>query len=268
MDLFRETDYRRIVEELFRQKPKHGHGEMSRLARHLKVNTTLVSQVLSAKRDFTEEQAVLTAQFFEFNRRESYYFLLLVQRSRAATEALKEVYSEQIRLCQSEAQNGLKNRVSVKKELSFEEQAVYYSSWLYAALHTLVGIEGCQDVASLSQKLGLQPPLTRALLDRLIEYNLVVEKGSRFVPGVASTYLPPESPLVIRHHQSWRQVATQRMERSSARDFFFTGPLSISEADYESFRRDLVELVGRLYKIVEKSRAQEFACFNVDLFRF
>jgi uncharacterized protein (TIGR02147 family) len=268
MDVFQETDYRKIIEQIFFQMPKHGHGQMSRLARHLKVNTTLVSQVLSKKRDFTEEQAFQTTQFFQFNKIESYYFVLLVQWARAASTEMKNFYLDQIKRQQIEAQQGLKNRVSVKKELSFEQQAVYYSSWLYAAIHTLVGIEGFDKIEAIAHRLRISTDQARLHIDQLINYNLLFERGSRYSVGAASTYLPPQSPLVIRHHQSWRQISNHRMEMQHNKDFFFTGPFSIHPSDYDLIRKELVELTGRLYKIVEKTKAQELACINIDLFKF
>lgn len=266
MDVFKETDYRKIVQGLFFTMPNHGHGQVSRLARHLSVNTTLVSQILSGKRNFTEEQAVETAKFLKLNKKEGYYFLLLVLGERAGTGALKDVFAEQLRQVREEAA-GVKGRISSKKELTFEEQAVFYSSWLYSAVHILPSIEGFDEPNAIARRLGIEVGLVRRIVDRLVEYGILVEEGGRLKIGAASTYVPPDSPLVHRHHQSWRQQASQQMTLAQPKDFFFTAPLSISADDFDLFRKELAELINRLQRVVEKTNPEELACLNIDFFK-
>ena len=266
MDLFQETDYRKIIEGLFREGPNRGHGQTSRLARHLGVNTTLVSQVMNGKRHFTEEQAVEVAGFLKLNQKESYYFLLLVQHARAGTDALRAAFAHQIERSQREARQ-VKGRVSAKKDLSFDEQAVYYSNWLYAAIHTLVSVPGFDQPATIARKFHIDEGFARTLIEKLLEFNLVREENGKLRTGAASTYIGPDSPLVARHHQAWRQVSAQKMAMSPPKDFFFTAPFSIAPEDFDLIRKELVELVGRLYKRVEKTRPSELAALNIDLFK-
>jgi uncharacterized protein (TIGR02147 family) len=266
MDLFQETDYRKIIEGLFRSQSNRGHGQTSKLARHLGVNTTLVSQVMNRKRHFTEEQAVEVAVFLNLNQKESYYFLLLVQHARAGTPALRSTFAHQIEKTQREAKQ-VKGRVSPKKDLSFDEQAIYYSNWLYAAIHTLVSIPGFDQPNAIARKFHIDEGFARTLIEKLVEFNLVREESGKLRTGAASTYINPESPLIARHHQAWRQVSAQKMAMSSSKDFFFTAPFSIAAEDFDEFRKELVELIGRLYKRVEKTRPRELAALNIDLFK-
>lgn len=266
MDVFKETNYRKIVQDIFLEMPNQGHGQVSRLARHLGVNTTLVSQILSGKRNFTEEQAVATAGFLKLNKKEAYYFLLLVQGERAGTGPLKEIFSEQLRLVREEA-SSVKGRISSKKELTFEEQAVFYSSWLYSAIHIFPSIEGFDEPGAIARRLGIEVGLVRRIVERLVDYGILAEDGGRLKIGVSSTYVPPDSPLVHRHHQSWRQQASQKMTLGQPKDFFFTAPLSISSDDFDAFRGELSELINRLQKVVEKTNPQDLACLNIDFFK-
>src|SRR3989344_2982925 len=97
MDIFLESDYRQIIKKVFHEQPHHGHGQAARLASQLEVNTTLVSQVLSGKKHFTEDQIAKTSEFLGFNKKESYYFLLVAQIQRATSEDLKELLAFQLR---------------------------------------------------------------------------------------------------------------------------------------------------------------------------
>lgn len=266
MDIFLENDYRSIIKKIFEQSPNHGHGQASRLARSLDVNTTLVSQVLSGKKHFTEDQIVKTSEFLGLNKKESYYFLLLAQIQRSESDHLKELLTYQLQKLQSEAKT-IKGRVSPKTELSFEQQAVYYSAWFYSAIHTLVSLPGFDNAKVIAQKLGISLPVVQTTIDTLIEYGLLVNKNGKLISGSTSTYLPPDSPLIIRHHQNWRQMAGQQIQQRDPIDFYFTAPMSLSEEDFKVFRAELTTLLSKLYRLVEQTKPERLVSFNIDFFK-
>ncbi len=266
MDLFLEEDYRAIIKALFAELPNFGHGQASRLARYLGVNTTLVSQVLSGKKHFTEEQVSKTAQFLEFNKKESYYLLLLAQLQRTNSDEVKDLLKYQLRQLQNEAKS-IKGRVSPKAELTFEQQAVYYSTWLLSAMHTIVSIEGFDTAKKISDKLGVPLNVIQTSLETLLGYGLIITKDGKLKTGPNSTYIPPDSPLVLRHHQNWRQLAGQKVQQNEPLDFYFTGLMSISESDFKLFRAELTELLAKLYKRVDHTKPEHMACLNIDFFK-
>ncbi len=266
MEIFLETDYRAIIKKIFISHPNHGHGQASRLARYLDINTTLVSQVLSGKKHFTEEQIAKIAEFLELNKKESYYFLLLAQIQRTQSEELKELLLFQLRLIQNEAKS-IKGRVAPKAELAFEEQAVYYSAWFFSAIHTIVSIPGFDTAKKISEKLSIGLPIVQSAIDTLIEYGLVINAAGKLKSGPGSTYIPPDSPLVLHHHQNWRQVAGQQVQQREPSDFYFTAPMSLSEVDFKIFRSELTELLSKLYKLVGNSKPEKLICLNIDFFK-
>jgi uncharacterized protein (TIGR02147 family) len=266
VEIFFESDYREVIKKIFASRQHHGHGQASRLARHLNVNTTLVSQALSGKKHFTEEQVVKTAEFLDLNKKEAYYFLLLAQIQRTHSEELKELLHFQLRQIQTEAKS-IKGRVSPKAELALDEQAVYYSAWFFSAIHTLVSIPGFDTPKKISAELSITLPVVQAAIERLIEYGLIINSGGKLKSGPVSTYIAPESPLVLRHHQNWRQVAGLQVQQREPADFYFTAPMSISEVDFRVFRTELTTLLSKLYKIVEASKPEKLVCLNIDFFK-
>lgn len=265
MPIFDESDYRTIIKAMFATKAKFGHGQASRLARAIGANTTLVSQVFAGKRNLTEEQAVKTATFLSFNSKEKYYFLLLVQMSRADDEGVRELLAAQIRKLQDESKS-IQGRIAPKAQLSADQQAIYYSNWLYSAVHTLVSIPGHSDALSISQELGFPIETIHPVLDDLLEMGLLVSTSEDLKSGPNTTYLPPGSPFIARHHQNWRQISAYEIHKRTPTDFFFTAPMSISKSDFKIVRAELTEFLSKLYKIVGQTKPEEMASLNIDFF--
>src|SRR2546430_13286005 len=87
--LFEFTEYKQYVQNWLKNMPKNGHGQLSRIAKHLNISSVSVSHIFNGPRELSEEQAVELAEFFGFSELESEYFLLLVQLERAGTHKLK-----------------------------------------------------------------------------------------------------------------------------------------------------------------------------------
>ena len=265
MNFFFEEDYREIIRHYTRLQPKKGRGQISKLSHHLGVNSTLVSQVLSGTRKLTEDQAYGVTEYFSFGQNQSYYFILLVQIERSGSPKFRNVLYRQIERLRLEVAE-LKGRVDPAKKLSFEEQAVFYSHWAYSAVRNLVAIEDENNIYKISERLGLSSSFVGTVVDQLLKYGLIVEEGGRLLKGPSSTYVPPESPLSIRHHQNWRQLSAHKVTQRKKSDFYFTAPLTISQLDRERIRQKIIDLVDETYKIVSESPSEEFLCLNIDLF--
>jgi len=265
-DVFAYTDYRQLIKDYFKSWPNQGHGLSSKLARALGVNTTLVSQILSGKKTMTEEQAIKTTEFIGLNQRESYYFLLLVQVDRANTPKLQDVLNIQISRCRDEAKN-MRGRVSPDAELNLDQQADYYSNWVFAAVHTIVSIESFRDIETISAKLKLSQQFISSIVDLLLSYGLLTQKNGKLSVGKKSTYLAPTSPFIQKHHENWRHVSFSQMTQKRHDDFYFTAPMSISEKDFQEFRKRLTLLIGDLYKVVGETKPEQLACINLDFFK-
>lgn len=104
-------------------------GIRSRLARHLRVQPAFLSRVLSGLADISLEHAVEVGEFLGHAEAEQEYFLLLVQHSRAGSEALRQALERQMARARRQRRL-LASRVRTTRELTHEEQMTYYSHWL------------------------------------------------------------------------------------------------------------------------------------------
>jgi uncharacterized protein (TIGR02147 family) len=267
MDVYEFSDYKKFVLTNIKLRPNRGRGQLAKIASDIGVNSSLMSQVFNGPRHLTEEQAYSVAEFFGLNSRESFFFLLLVQKERAGSVKLKKLLTEQIQNIQKDSLK-LKSRIVPEKQLTPEQQAVYYSNWLFTAIHTLSSIEEYQTLFALGERLNISIVAIKKAADLLLEYGLCIEQQGKILVGPKSTYIPSDSPLVLRHHSNWRIKALEQMPGDSESNFFFTAPISLSESDFAAIRYELVKFIEQLAKQVESSKSETAACLNLDFFKF
>src|SRR5690242_18289002 len=116
-------DYRVFLKAALDQL-EPSRGSRSRLAAHLGCQTAFVSQVLAGKVDFSLEHAVRVGAFLGLSQADDYFFVLLVHLGRAGSKTLRDHYLVQIREIR-ERRSRVEERIDVRRELSFEDQAVY-----------------------------------------------------------------------------------------------------------------------------------------------
>lgn len=266
MDVFDIDDYRGLIRTRIGEMPRNGFGQLGRLAEKLSVNASFVSQMLAGKKDLSEDQGYLTSEFFELSEPETAYFLLLIQRERAANHRLKKFYSKQIEE-RKRAAAKVKGRVRIDRELGFEEQAVYYSDYLYTAVHTLISIPELRNVDALAQHLMTSRIRVMDVVQWLIAHGLCAGTPDNLENGPRSTYVDKDSPLAIRHHGNWRARGLECMRRPSETDLFFTAPFSVSQNDFDQIRKDVKLLIEKIAKRVDASEPEVMLAINLDLFR-
>src|SRR5689334_17794455 len=94
--LFDSMDYKSYLGALLEARSLTVKGQRLKLAQHLKVNPSYVSQVLNGHQDFTPEQAMATSRFLSHTEAEAKYFLNLVLFARAGTDELRKYYRQEL----------------------------------------------------------------------------------------------------------------------------------------------------------------------------
>ncbi|MGK5089360.1 TIGR02147 family protein, partial [Bdellovibrionota bacterium FG-2] len=151
LSIFEFTDYKRYLTEVDEARPR---GFRKALAQATQCQTAYISHVLNGSGHFNLEQAEATARFLEMGRDETRFFLMLVEYNRAGTPSLRRVLSEQMDEMR-ERHLSLRKRVGIQATLSRENQAAYYSSWHYAAVHMAVTVPSLRTRSALGRALRL-----------------------------------------------------------------------------------------------------------------
>ena len=265
MNLFEQENYKVALNSLADEKRKSIKGFSRKLAEYLNVHPTLISQILNADKDFTEEQMLSVCEFMGIAKLESQYLLILLQKERAGSKKLKD-YFDELKLQIRKESLQLSKRVTKDRQLTEAEKAIFYSNWTYSAVQLLSTLEEKITFERVCEKLNLAPQRAREILDFLKYIQLVKEENGNLKPGAVSTHLEKSSPFLIKHHTNWRLKAIQAAENLSDQELMYTANFSISEKDFSRLREELVKTIQKFLTLVKDSPGEQIAQFNMDLF--
>ena len=241
-------------------------GEKKSISDYLGIHPTLLSQILSGSRSFTEEQVFLLGEYFGLSDLENDYISTLHQIEKSQSKIFKAKLIKKKDDLKRKSLN-LSERVSKDKTLTEEEKSIFYSSWHYSAVRMLTSLENGVSKEEIVDRLELEKKKVTEILDFLISVGLCkIEKG-KYHLGVSITHVEKSSPYYRQHHINWRLKSIQKLDRPLDEDLTFTSPASISKEDYELLREQMVKLIQDFYSTAKASEAEEVYCFNLDFFR-
>ena len=265
--IFEFTSYREYLTTWIESQGVRSYGLKGRIAEAVGVSSSLVSQVLKGEKTLTPDQASELSDFIGLTELESEYLHMLVEVDRAGNPRYREKLERKMRVLQEHSRR-LGKRVPRSKELTEEQKAIYYSSWLFTGVRNLTAIPGHGSVEALAKHLHVEPAVINRVLRFLIDNGLCKEDGGQITYGPASTHVDKESPFVNKHHQNWRFQAIQQMERKRDDDLFFSSPMSLSREAANEIRTLLPNVVQSVMKISGPSPSETVACLNIDWFEF
>lgn len=264
MDLFSFTDYKSALKEVMEKKWQSSRGLYRKIADHLGVHPTLVSQVFSGVKDFTEEQMILICEFFGLPGLDSQYLMSLLQKERAGSLKLKNHFENVGAALRKQAQQ-ISSSVG-PRTLSDYESSVFYSSWIYSAIYQMTNQTRKPRFTEVCGRLDLPAAKAQAALDFLLKTGLVTEKAGHYHAGEVQAPLPESSSLVARHHTLWRLKAIDKAETLSEEELMQSLNVSLSVSDFQKFRKELSNIVLRFRSFAESSSAEKLAQLNIDFF--
>ena len=265
ISVFQFDEYRAFLKKQISEMPKNGYGQSRRLADHLGVHTTLVSQILTGLKDLNFDQAVLTSEFFGLNELESEFFVALVQMARAGNESSRKMVKKRLTELKSQSSE-LKNRVKSEGKLSEEQRAIFYADWSYTAVRQLSAIPKLNDVETIAKKLNLSIKKVRSVTSFLISAGLCRETKGRISPGPASTHVDANSPWSRIHHTNWRELALRTLDQENQDHVHYTSPMTLSRRDAKVLRELILKFIESVNKVVDPSPSEILYCLNIDWF--
>jgi len=256
-------DYKEFIRAMVEEN-RETRGYLTKLAEAANCQKSYLSQVLRSKVQLTPEHAMGLCQFWGLNEIESDYFLNLVFLGRTDFAPLKRKVLQKLNILRKQNDH-LGERYS-KPKLQGADHQVYYSSWIYAAIHISLSLKECRSVNSIAQRLALSPELVRSALMALEEMGIARRSGQSWELGVGSIHLPQDSPMNFINHQNWRLKACQDSIGESD-GIHYTSVQSLSSADFGRLKQILLSTLDQGRRIIEPSPARELVCLNVDYFK-
>lgn len=265
LSLFEHEDYKEYLRHWCRARPQKGWGTRSAIAKAAGCQVAYVSQVLNGALHFSLEQAQPLSILLGHGSEEATYFLLLVQKARAGSAALRKHFQDQLEELKQK-RFVLKHQLGVAPHLEKENQMTYYSSWTYAAVHVLVDIPEFQTKEMISRRLDLSLQRVADILDFLVSAGLVVQVGNLFQMSKKSIHLGSDSAFISKHHTNWRIRAITSIDQANDEALHYSSVITLSRSDYRQVKARLVDTIKELKAKVRESKEEGVYCFALDIF--
>jgi uncharacterized protein (TIGR02147 family) len=264
---FTYLNYRDLTRFLLARGPKNGWGQMSRLAKHISVSSTFVSQILAEEKDFSPEQAVGAAEFLGLSEVQTDYYLTLVELSRAGTPQLKAHIQIRLKKIQTEA-SSLKKKIASMEIMGEEAKSIFYSQWYFSAIRLITSIPKYNTRLLVAEYFNLPKDLVNQTIDFLLQQGLVIEKNGKLSLGTRRTYIAPDSMQVALHHLNWRAKSMGKIAGLSSTEMMFTAPLTISKKDFERIRNELKEKITDIFQSIETTNPEILSTLTIDFLKY
>lgn len=265
MKVFETDDYKAFVHQKLKASAGKGHGQYSRIAEHLGIHTSMVSQIFNGPKHLTFDQACGMCSYFGFTDLETDYFVALVQMERAGNHEARKKCERELTQLKTRA-SSLKDRITKDVVLDEADNAMFYSQWFYTATKLICSIPGNHSPEIIAEKLGVSLHQINRALEFLLAKGLCVEQGGKIKPGPANTHLGADSPLVGRHHQNWRVKGFENMGDLKPSELFLTMPATLKVEDALLLRKKIVEFIDEFVKVIDTSKGETMYCLNIDWF--
>lgn len=263
--VYDHTDYVQFLNARLRAMPQ-ARGSQAALAKFLGVQSSFLSQVLSRRAHLSREQAIRVAEYFCLAHDEIRFFMLLVDAERAGSKTLENFYRAELQALLREREE-VQERIGVHEQLPDEAQTVYYSSWVYGAVHILSALPGTQTVDAIAAHLRLPHEHIAAVVDWLKANDLVVQTPEgRLNIGKGRIHIGRHSRHVARHHANWRIKTLESLERSTAADLHYTAFLGISQEAMALLKEKLMGFLQEIEPVIGEAKEEKGVVLLLDLF--
>jgi uncharacterized protein (TIGR02147 family) len=239
-------------------------GYKARLAAAAGCQRSFLSQVLAGAHTLTPEHGVGLAQFWGMRKSERDYFVDMINFERAGTPALRDLLSERINDAKAKAGD-----LSVRFQaptLPHDAMEIYYSTWLYAAVHMLLTVAQWQLPSELSHRLQLPLGTVREVLQTLVNLGLAKLSGNRYIAIKPIIHLPKDSQLNRFNHGTWRQYAMHKTLHDSRSEIHYTAIYSLSRQDQRRLQEMVQDFIDSTRRVVEPSKEEEVVALLIDYF--
>jgi uncharacterized protein (TIGR02147 family) len=265
MDVYHFTDYKSYILNKIEEN-SHIRAYRSSLAKAAGCGRSFLSQALNSEIHLTPDHGAGLTAFWNLDDERTDYFLDLMNYERAASKPLRLRLKKKLDVQRAESKL-LSKRPSENSQLTPQlKEAIYYSSWHIAAIHTLTAIPGFQTIAAIARRLEVPSSLVDRTLRDLASLGLVRQVGERWVVHGGSIHLPKESPLSTVNQISWRNQSMRHLAAHAHDGIHFTGLFALSRVDAEALLIRLNSVIAEVLTIVGPSHEEELVCFNIDYF--
>lgn len=238
---------------------------VSRLAEAAGCQRSYLSRVMGSEVQLTPDHIYGIADYLRLSESETEFLLTQIEFERSASQSYRAHLKKKLQRLQKQNED-LQKKVQRSSSPDETTSAVYYSHWMFVALHILVSIPHYQTARAMSERLQLPLELVNDSLVRLNEMGLVKYHGGRWSFGGGELHVSKDSPWVALHHQNWRQRAVLDAQKRSTESVHFTVVQSLDEKAWQQVKQKLIEFIEQASKIAGPAKEEKLICLCADFF--
>lgn len=255
LDIFRYQDHKLLLYDLFllwqKKVRRLTFRKFSRMAGFTAPN--YLKLVIDGKRKISAEALRKILLFFEFNKKESYYFENLVKMNQAQTHAQKNFYYQKL---------GKTPGYSLirKGDMRIFD---YYSHWYYPAIRELVSLKDFNDDPEWIAT-HLTPMITtheaQKAFTSLCELGMIKKENDRWIlkDTVVSTGPQINSMVVMNYHKEMISKAKKALETIPREQRNVSSlTVGVSRTTYEKMVNEVYSFQQRLLELADADYHKE-----------
>ena len=244
---------------------RFGRGSRLKLAQHLGVQMSFISQVLGGDHDFSVEHGLKISAFLGLHADEIKWFILMISRDRAGSHLLKQYYVhqlEEIKKTRSAIQAELKS----KDKLTEADLEEYYGAWYNIAVHMCIRNPLCQDPDSIAKALKVDRMKVAQTLKILEKIGFAKNNKGKWQPTDARFHFGKPSLALRAHHTNWRHQAIRSLDEGVPEDLHYSLVLSIDSAARDKIRAVVLEAIKNIEPEIQKAKDEDVHALTIDFF--
>jgi uncharacterized protein (TIGR02147 family) len=249
--------------------PDAGRGAHAAMAKAAGCQSAYLSQVLHSKVQLTPDHAFALCNWWRLDADETSYFMNLVHLERAAKPELRSYYEQALEEMRRKKAD-LAGRFQKAEKLESVHATKYYSDWLYAVLHVMVGtlphLDRDPHLKETARRLGLAEETVLKALQELKYMGVLTRTEKGWHSLNADLHLPKGSPLQYMNHVLWRLKSVDAARSQKDQSLHFSAVYSLSAQDAQKIRELVVRLIEESRQIVAKSPEEKVVAMLCDYF--
>jgi uncharacterized protein (TIGR02147 family) len=264
-DIFTFKDYKKFILSVLNERDDLNR---SFIARELQVQSAYISQVLNGSAHLSMEQGYRLTETFSLGAPEKEFFMCLLQYNRAGTRDLELFFKERLQEL-LETHLNLTKRLKNSPTLSEEDRGVYYSSWIYGAVHMATLVPDLNNVPKIADYLELPISRVQSVIDFLLRTGLVKYERGNYKAGPTRLHLGSDSVYLAQMHHNYRQMAIERIQRikqeNISKHLMYSSIAVISKEDFYLIKDILLKSIQDSRDVIIPSKEEILCLMNVDL---
>lgn len=263
--VFTKTQYKEFIKDYLKSHEK-SWGQKALVCKAMGIHSAYLSQVLEGTKHLSLEQVEGLGVHINLTDAEMEYLLLMVQKDRAGTKTLENFFWKKLNALK-EKHTEVSSRLGKKDDISEKGQTIYFSSWIYSAIHACLLVEKFRTIEAISARLSISEKEAREAITFLKEIGMVQEDRGVLQPTAKWMRIKSNSPHMIRHHQNACFKTSESIYKLNSENLHYSGVFAFSYNDFVKLKELWMTTLQEAQQVIKTSPEEDVFSIGLHLFK-